>query len=367
MVGREASAPDEARREHIVNPEARPVRWGIIGTGNIAHAFARGLAAAPGAAAAAVASRNRERGSAFAAELSIPRVYDSLEKLAADPDIDVVYVATPHALHPAAAELCLDAGKHVLCEKPLAPTAELARRVVSRARERGLFLMEAMWSFTFPAMAKALQLLSEGAIGRARVVSAQLGFSAAREPGSRLFAPDLGGGALLDVGVYGIALALRIAGGRPDEVQASSRIGDHAVDETTLATLSWTDGVRASVLCSIEAQLSGSAWIGGTAGAIEIPAKFSQPDRIILRRQGRDPEEFAFARIGNGYSFEAIEVMRCLASGLTESGCVPLDRSLEALEVCDAIRAKIGLSYPFEARGSAAARRDANEEPSWNT
>ena len=220
--------------------------------------------------------------------------------------------------------------------------------MTARARERGLFLMEGMWSYTFPAMERALGLVREGAIGRPEAISAQLGFIGSPKPGARLYEPALAGGALLDVGVYGVALANRVMGGPPDEIRAAGVVGSWGVDETTSAILLWEGGGSALLLCSIRTQLSGAAWIGGSGGAIESPAKFSQPDRIVLRRHGNEPEEIAFERVGNGYSFEAIEVMRCIAEGRRESPKVPLDASLAALGVCDEIRAQIGLRYPFE-------------------
>lgn len=330
-------------------------RWGIIGSGNIAGAFARGLASAPGATLRAVGSRTQERAALFAADHSVPRAYGSYREVAEDPTVDVVYVATPHAVHYENTMMCLEAGKPVLCEKPLAATAKQAEEMARLARARGLFLMEGMWTFTFPAMARAIELVGTGAIGRVVSVSANLGFAATASPDSRLFRPELGGGALLDVGVYGIAVSNAVAGSPPESIVAAAAIEEHGVDQTTTILLRYRGGAIASVVCSIAAQLSGTAWIGGSEGSIEIPPKFSQPDRVVLRKPGKEAVELAFPRIGNGYSFEALEVMRCLASGETESPAVPIQRSLETLSICDRVREQIGLRFPFEPQAARGA------------
>lgn len=324
------------------------VRWGILGTGRIAHSFAEGLASAPDAELLAVGSRVRQNAEAFAREFSVPRAYPAYEALARDADLDVIYVATPHAMHRENTMMCLAEGRSVLCEKPLAVSSREAAEMIEYAQSRRLFLMEGMWTFTFPAMQKALELARTGEIGKLRSVSTALGFIAGPQASSRLFSKELAGGALLDVGVYGVAVATRLAAGMPEELCARSHFAEHGVDETTAAVLRWREGPVASVVCSIGSPLSGAAWLGGSEGAVEIPAKFSQPDRLVVRKPGREDREIAFERAGNGYTFEAIEVMRCLSAGESESPQVPLRTSLETLQVCDRLRAAIGLRYPFE-------------------
>ncbi|MBD0841744.1 Gfo/Idh/MocA family oxidoreductase [Streptomyces sp. TRM68416] len=315
----------------------------------MAAAFAQELAPLPDAELLAVGSRAQASARRFAERHDVSRAYGSWAGLAADPDIDVVYVATPHAAHHPAVRLCLDAGKHVLCEKPFTLNAAEAGQLVATARARGLFLMEAMWTYCLPAVRKIAALVRAGAIGEVRCVQADLGFVAPSDPGHRLRDPRAGGGALLDVGVYPVALAHLILGA-PDHVEAWAGLTPEGVDETTGALLGYDSGAVATLTCSIGAENAGAASISGTQGRIDLPRGFFAADGFTLHRRGTGPETFRCpVSPGLGYHFEAAEVMRCLRAGLTESPLVPLDGTLAVMATLDAIRARAGVRYPGEA------------------
>lgn len=325
-----------------------PVRWGILATGAIAHSFADDLALLPDARITAVASRTEESARRFADRHGIPRAYGSWEELAKDPEVDVVYVATPHANHHAAAALLLDAGKPVLCEKPLTLNLAEAESLVRRARERGVFLMEAMWTYLDPAVRLLGRLIADGAIGDVRSLHAEFGFAAPPGLSGRLRDPAAGGGALLDVGVYPVAFAQLLLG-TPDSVLAWGRVAGDGVDDNTGIVLGHPSGAHAVLSCSIVSEMAQRAEISGTLGRIEIPRDFYRPESFVLHRQGREPEEFRVPRSpGHGYTHEAAEVMRCLRAGETESPLVPLDGTLAVTATLDAVRRRIGLRYPGE-------------------
>ena len=325
-----------------------PIRWGILATGAIAHSFADDLALLPDARLAAVASRTEESARRFADRHGIPRAYGSWEQLAQDPEVDVVYVATPHANHHAAAALMLAAGKPVLCEKPLTLDLAQARRLVGLARERGVFLMEAMWTYLDPAVRRLTGLIADGAIGDIRSVHAEFGFAAPPGTSGRLRDPAAGGGALLDVGVYPVAFAQLLLG-TPDSVLALGRVAADGVDDSTGILLGHPGGAQALLSCSIVSDMAQRAEVSGTLGRIEIPRDFYRPESFVLHRQGHEPEEFRLPRDpGHGYTHEAAEVMRCLRAGESESPLVPLDGTLAVMATLDAARRQIGLRYPGE-------------------
>jgi predicted dehydrogenase len=323
------------------------VRWGILGTGSIARQFVEGLGTLPDAEVVAVGSRSEATAESFARERGIPRRYASYEDLAADPDVDVVYVATPHPFHAANAELCLGAGKAVLCEKPFTVNAGEAERVVGLARERGLFLMEGMWTRFFPLMGELRRLLSEGAIGEPRMLTADFGFRDEFDPRSRKFDPDLGGGALLDVGVYCISLASHLFGA-PSEVAGVGHLGETGVDEQAAAILRHEAG-RLSVLSfATRTGTPQEATVMGTEGYVKIHSNWWRPKALTLHRPGEEERLVEAPIDGNGFNYEAAEVMRCLREGRAESDVMPLDETLSVMRTMDEIRAAWGLRYPGE-------------------
>lgn len=328
--------------------DGRPVRWGVAGTGGIATRFAAALAQVPEAVPAAVCSRDLARAEAFAAAHGFARAHGRYEDLAADGDLDVVYVATPHARHHDDTLLFLGAGHPVLCEKPLALDRAQAERMVDGAEAAGLFLMEALWSRTLPAYRELEVVLAEGRIGTPTLVEADFGFTARRDPAHRLFDPALGGGALLDLGIYPLTLAT-LALGPVDEIAAQAVIGATGVDETTAVVARHGDAL--SVLkASITAPMTCTARIAGTAGTVDVPAFMHCPDRFTVTTAAG--VEVVDAPVGGeGLRHEVEEVHRCLAAGLAESPLVPWADSLTVASTLDRVRAAVGLRYPHEPPG----------------
>ena len=327
----------------------RAVRWGIVGTGGIAAAFAADLRVAPEAGElVAVASRTPLRADAFAARVGAPRAYGSHEQLAADHDLDVVYVAVPHTAHHAAAKLALEAGKAVLVEKPFTVNRREAEDLVTTARSRGLFLMEAMWTRFLPHAVEIRRLIAEGRLGELRLVVAQFGVRFDYDPTSRMFDPALGGGALLDLGVYPVSFAAMVLGA-PSEVTATADLGPTGVDAQTAVTLRYPGGRQAVAVSSMEAWLPNGATIAGRDARIDVDGMFYRPAPFTLTDRHGDQERFDGAVAGGGMQFEALEVARCLRAGLTETPVLPLDETLSIMETLDRARAAIGLTYPGEA------------------
>ena len=326
---------------------ADQIRWGILGTGRIAGKFAEGLAALPDAQLLAVGSRSAENAEQFGSRYRIPRRYSSYEALAADPDVQIIYVATPHVFHRDNSILCLRHGKAVLCEKPFAINAAEAEAMIAEAAKRRLFLMEAMWTHFFPAMAKLRELVKDGSIGDVRLVRADFCFRAAFDPRSRLFDPGLGGGALLDVGVYTVAFARMVLDRDPIKIVSAAHIGESGVDEESAFILQYSGGAIASLCCGVRVSTPHEAFVYGTDGWIRVPHLFWQPDRIILCRDGME-KEFPFPRLGNGYSFEAMEAGNCMRAGKLESDIMPWSKTLSIMRSMDMIRAQWNLVYPTE-------------------
>jgi len=323
------------------------IRWGILGTGSIARQMAEALKPLDDAELAAVGSRSQKSADRFGREYGIPRRHAGYAALARDPDVDVVYVATPHTLHRDHTLLCLDHGKAVLCEKPLALNGRQVREMVDRARARRLFLMEAMWTHCFPAMAKLREQVRSGAIGDVRMLEARFCVRVSWNPAARHLNPELGGGALLDLGVYDVALAHMVFGRAPTRITGLADIGKTGVDEQSAVVLGYEDGALAVLTSALRTMTPHAAAVYGTDGWIRIPAPFWQPDRIVVHH-GERQKEFRFERLGNGYSFEAAEVMRCLRAGRLESEIVPLDLSQAVTATMDALRAQWDLTYPGE-------------------
>jgi len=320
------------------------IRWGILGTGNIARQFSEGLKALPDAQIAAVGSRSAAKAEDFGTQFNAPRRHGSYEALAADPEVDIIYVATPHSLHCENALLCLNHGKAVLCEKPFMINAAQAREVIAAARSRGIFLMEAMWSRFFPLIDRVQTLIAEGAIGDLVFLQADFGFRADFNPASRIFNPELGGGALLDVGVYPISLASLLFG-TPDSVSGWAQLGQSGVDEAVGIVLGYGAGRAALIATTVRANTAQEALLTGTKGRLKIHAPWWRPSSMTLSVGGKD-EVINVPFESNGYQYEAAEAMRCLREGKTESNRMPLDETLSILETMDTLRRQWGLRYP---------------------
>jgi predicted dehydrogenase len=324
--------------------EAQPIRWGILATGGIAATFAEDLARLDDATVVAVGSRSIEAARAFARTHRIGKAHGSWGELAADPDLDVVYVATPHAAHHPAATACLTAGKAVLCEKPLTLDLATAQDLVGTAARHGVFLMEAMWMRTNPVIRRVAAMVADGAIGTVTAVLADFGVAGPFDATHRMRAPELGGGALLDLGVYPVALAHLILG-PPAQVTARASLTPEGVDENTGIVLGYPSGAVATLHCGIVGETGRRATIVGTRGRVELSPRFWCPSRAELIR-GDQVEEIAEPVRGHGMVYEAEEVHRCLRAGLTQSALVPLESTLAVMRTLDEARAQIGVSYP---------------------
>jgi len=324
-----------------------PIRWGILATGTIAHKFATGLQVCDDAELLAVGSRSQASADAFADEFDIPRRYASYEDLVTDPDVDVIYIATPHARHKENALLCLDHGKAVLCEKPFTINAAEARQVIERARAKQIFVMEAMWTRFIPLMVEVRRLVNEGEIGEVRMITGDFGYRAGFNPQSRAFDPALGGGGLLDVGVYPLSLASMLLGA-PERIVSMAELGQTGVDEQSAAILGYPGGALAIIYSAVRTRTPQDATILGTDGFIRIHPPFWVPTAMTLYKVGAEPQHKEIPFEGNGYNYQAHEVMTCLRAGKLESDVIPLDETLQIMQSMDAMRAQWGLTYPME-------------------
>ena len=332
------------------------LRWGVVGTGGIAAKFVADLTLLPDAEVVAVGSRSAGGAEDFGDRFQIDRRHGSNAELVADPENDAVYIATPHPFHAEHALQAIAAGKPVLVEKPFAMNACQARGVVDAARKAGVFCMEAMWTRFLPHMIRLRELLDSGVLGEILAVSADQGMRFEPNPEHRLFAPELGGGALLDLGIYPFSFASMVLG-PPATVRASASNAFTGVDQTTSAVLTYPGGAHAVVICTSAASTPMRAWVAGTLGRIEIDRPWYQASSFTLTRADGSVERYetpsgvvqdlAQGR-AKGMRFEAAEAGRCLRAGLLESPVMPLDETVSIMGTLDEVRDQIGLSYSSE-------------------
>jgi predicted dehydrogenase len=294
----------------------------------------------------AVASRSTERAAMFAENYGVPTTYSDYESLASDPVVEVVYVATPQSRHEADTIALLEAGKHVLCEKPFALNARQARRMVEVARAHGRFLMEGLWSRLLPAYRELVAIIGAGRIGEPLFVEADFGYRIPPGRPHRLLQPDLGGGGLLDLGIYPLQLCSLVLG-PPENVVADGRMGESGVDEVVVAVLRYPGKRLAVIKSAISVNMSCRGLISGSDGSIEIPAMMHCPNALTIRTAAGE-EHIDASYDGNGLRFEIAEVNRCLREGLTESPAVPLGETIQLASTLDIIRSQIGLVFPGE-------------------
>jgi predicted dehydrogenase len=316
-----------------------PVRWGILGTGGIASSFVRDLQLTDSGVAVAVGSRSQESADRFAGTFGIANRHASYDSLAGDPDVDVIYVATPHPMHHGNALMALRAGKHVLVEKPFTMNAAEARDIVALARERGLFAMEAMWTRFLPHVATIRDWLARGALGDIVTVTADHGQWFAEDAGFRLFAPELGGGALLDLGIYPVSFASMVLGA-PSRVVSMSDPAFTGVDAQTSMLFGYDSGAQAVLSCTLRAKSPTRADIVGTDARIEVEGNFYAPVAVTLIPRKGDPVRVKPAHEGRGMLYEADEVARRLATGDLESPLMPLDETISIMETIDTVLAQ---------------------------
>jgi predicted dehydrogenase len=325
--------------------KASVVRWGILSTGWIADRFAEDLKRLPGHELAAVGSRAAETAQTFAGKFGIPRAYASYEALVSDPDVDVVYVASPHPWHHPHTLLALNAGKHVLVEKPFAMDAREASEMIALARRKGLFLLEAMWTRFLPHIAALREVFTSGVLGRITSVQADHGQWFEPNPRHRLFAKDLGGGALLDLGIYPVSFASLVLG-TPARITAVSDPAMTGVDGQTSMLFQYGSGAHAVLTTAAVSATPTRAAVVGTEARVEIDRMFFTPSSFtVTHRDGRVLQRYENTYQGNGLREQAAELGRCLAAGLTESPLLPLDETLSIMKTLDEVRKQIGLTY----------------------
>jgi len=323
------------------------IRWGILGTGKIAKAFATALREVPDVELAAVASRSLDSATEFAKEYGVKRAHGNYQALADDDGVDVIYIATPHAMHHENAIMCLKGGKALLVEKAFTLNRREAQEIVDLARERKLFVMEAMWTRFQPAILEAKRMIDMGEIGTVRNLQADLGFPSDAGPEHRLFNPALGGGALLDLGIYPLSMAAFFQG----PVKAAHGHGELApngVDVQANFVLRHEDGALSACSCSLNARTPATLSVCGDKGFLRLQGRFHQAERFSIVMNDGSERQFHFPRIGNGYAHEAIEVGRCLREGVLESPAMPLDESVALMGVLDELRAQLGVRYSVD-------------------
>lgn len=357
--------------------------WGILGTGAIAHKFVQDLKNIPKANLHSVHSRTFDKAKKFAKKYGFNVNHEDLSSFLDDPELDIVYIATPNHLHCEQTIRCLDAGKHVLVEKPMALNVREARRIARAAEDSQCFCMEAMWSRFMPVYREVKNLLKEDVIGDVKLYSAELGHPMEYHPGRFRFDPAKGGGSLMDVGVYPISLTLMLLG-QPERVEGVCRKGESGVDTTERISFYYGNGAIADIRSSFDCRLSNGVWIAGDKGAIEIPGPIYRPDRYYLEKYSPSPKEeggsfgirstlrkvpvlskaaktvqegiikpFKRSRKknklpyeGNGYEHEAIEVMNAIYRGERESRIMSLEDSTAVVEITDQLRRDWDLVFP---------------------
>lgn len=318
------------------------INWGIIGLGNIANTFASDLQLSKNANLYGVASSSLEKARTFSRKHKSITYYDSYEKLAKDPNIDVIYIASPHTFHYEHSMMCLNNGKSVLCEKPLGINIDEVKSLIKEASSNKLFLMEAMWTRFIPATEKLIELLNNKVIGDLIFIRADFGFKADINPMGRIYNLKLGGGSLMDIGIYPIYLSL-LTLGLPTEIKAMARMTNTDVDSYCAMLFSYKNSAKAMLESTIEANTPTEAHIYGSNGTIKLHSRFHHTEKISLYQNGNLQEEFELNYKGKGYIYEIEEVNRCLIKNELESSKLPHSVSLDLITLIEKIKTKIGL------------------------
>ena len=326
------------------------IRWGILGCGRIARKFAADLAYVKGATLHAVGARQLSNAQAFAREFPAAHVHGSYEELAADPEVDVIYIASPHSHHYEHTLLCLQHRKAVLCEKAFAINLRQASEMVSMAKKNGVFLMEAVWTKFLPHFQKVQEMVAKGDIGEIRNVLVNFGFIPLPPVPPRVYDPALGGGTLLDIGIYNVFMALSFLG-RPDIIEASMDPAPTGIDEQCAILFKYKNGVMAQLFSSFSTNLATEADISGTKGRIRLTNRFYAPGTIIEFFPGKEDSKQMIPYLkeaGSGYQFEARHVGECLQRGLLESPIMTHADTLMLMETLDRVRLAAGIKYAVD-------------------
>jgi len=322
----------------------KKIKWGILGLGKIANKFASDLMLSKGAELYAVASRSLEKAENFATKYNAKKYFNSYEELVHDAEIDVVYIATPHTFHFENTLLCLQNDKSVLCEKPMGMNSSEVEIMINEAKKRNLFLMEGLWSRFIPATEKVLELIKNKAIGELLFVKADFGFKPRYDPEGRIYNKKLGGGSLMDIGIYPVYLSL-LTLGMPKTIMAMARFTETQVDSFCSILLDYENSAKAILESTIEADTPIEACIYGTKGQIKIHKRFHHSEKITLTRYDSYEELFEIKYKGEGYYHEIEEVNKCLKMGSLECDKLSLTLSADLSSLLDDIKNKIGLKY----------------------
>ena len=323
---------------------AENFNWGIIGLGRIAHSFAKAVEIVDKTKVFAVASRSLSKAQDFANKYNAPYYYGSYEEIIQNKEIDAVYIATPHALHCENAIMCLENKIPVLCEKPFAMNSKEVKKMINSAKKHNTFLMEAIWTRFVPSLLKVEEIIQSGIIGKPTLLRSDFCFKANFDPLNRIFNKELGGGAILDIGIYPLFLSLLLFG-KPHKVNSIASIGKTGIDESCGITLQYKDGEIASLTCSINVDSAKEAEIYGEKGRIKMKGTWFIPTNLTLFQNKGSVEDINFTYKGNGYEYEIIEVMNCLKENKKESNLLRLDFSLELIELMDKIRRENNITY----------------------
>jgi predicted dehydrogenase len=318
--------------------------WGILGAARIANKFADGLKNLPNACRYAVAARSKERAQVFKENHGFEKAYGSYEEMLADPQVDVVYIATTNNLHFEHTMMCMEAGKAVLCEKPFASNREQVEKMIAKAREKNVFLMEALWSRFLPCMLQFKEQMENGAIGKPRLLQCNFGFISPFDPNKRIYNPALGGGSIPDIGIYPIFTAMYLFG-YPVEIKVMSVAAPTGTDYTTSILFKHERKEISMLTSSFEMNLDNEARLYGDDGYLKLHTMFHMPTKLSINRNNGKEEEIPVRLIGNGYNYEAAEVMDCLDKGLIESPGMSFSFSLDLIKVLDEVSRKASENY----------------------
>jgi predicted dehydrogenase len=325
--------------------ENQRVKWGILGTGGIAHTFATALQVVTNSELTAVGSRDMEKATQFASEFKIPKTYGSYEELVSDPEIDVVYIATPHNLHEANTLLALDHHKHVLCEKPMGVNMKESMRMMEKAKAGNRFLMEALWSRFLPNIIKTKELIDSGEIGEVKLLTAFFSIRSINGPEHRHFNIDLCGGSILDIGIYNIFLSLFLLG-KPQRFTAMAGLSEQGGDNSSSYTFKYEKDVLSVMYSSFMGESPIVAEIIGTKGKLTLEHEWFCPGKVKVTYLDGQEKIFEFDVKGNGYEYEAEETAACILAGKTQSDLWSWNDSMQLMSMMDAIRRECGIVYP---------------------
>lgn len=320
--------------------------WAILGCGKIARKFANDLKILPNARLYAAASRSLENAQNFASELGFEKAYGSYEEMVNDPQVDVVYIASPHSHHYEHALLCLNHKKAVLCEKAFAINSREVQSMIEASRQNNTFLMEAFWTRFQPSFLKAMEIITSGELGALKLIRSDFAFNAEYNPEKRLYNVELGGGSLLDIGIYPIFMSL-MALGKPSEIKTMATFAPTGAEETIMMSFQYPGGENASLVSSFSSYSSTQTEFCCEYGFIRLNRRFYTPTSLTYWKTEEEEKTIVFEKgLGNGYELEAAHVMECLDAGLTESPMMPLSFSLDLMDTMDRVRKDAEIVFP---------------------